>query len=126
MTSDPPSVADIMRAIDPDALLQGEDPWSASADDAVHWLEAYRELLEMKRSALAHLEQMIDSATEEAVEEAEMDRRLLNAQAQRYERRHWFWTERARELALVGVADLYVHSVSVRESPDGCAGSPGI
>ena len=48
-----------LEAVAPDRLLVGEDENTTRAEDAVHWVKVYTELLEFKRSILAKTEESV-------------------------------------------------------------------
>jgi len=88
------------RAVDPDRLLDGEDPHTGYIEDAAHWITVYSELVLFK-------ERLVDSASEalRTMTEAEArdevgktDLRVLIAERDRLRRRLDYWKERQREL----------------------------
>jgi hypothetical protein len=88
-----------LDAVEPHRLLEGEDENTAFPEDAVHWAKVYGELLDFKRSLLTLAEER--TATMDADAEAEVeetDRKLLLAEAARFERRLDFWQERVTYL----------------------------
>ncbi|HEV7680082.1 MAG TPA: hypothetical protein VGQ42_16095 [Candidatus Dormibacteraeota bacterium] len=93
-----PAAEEIRRGSQPDTLLDGENPNSTHPEDAVHWLRVYGELLTLKTELLQRAEEVLSGATDDAIKEAQLDTRLLRAEAERFRRRRAFWTERAREL----------------------------
>lgn len=95
---DPHEAAD--DAADPDRLLAGENPASAFYEDAVHWLNVYTELLGYKRDILVQTRAMLASArhARSAQEIASTDLPLLEAEADRFERRVAFWRQRVVDL----------------------------
>jgi hypothetical protein len=79
----------------------GEDSGSKQIDDAKHWLEVYTELLSFKRDLLRntyeHMAGMqVDAARTEV---RQTDELVLEAEAQRFERRRKFWEQRLQELS---------------------------
>jgi hypothetical protein len=86
--------------VDPNRLLDGEDPNSAQADDAQHWADTYRELLAVKERLLGAAEEAVDEPFEKdaAREVASTDLTALKAERARIKRRLAFWEKRAREL----------------------------
>ncbi|MGI8846794.1 MAG: hypothetical protein ACR2GX_00785 [Candidatus Dormibacteria bacterium] len=87
------------EAVDPDRLLDGEDPTSTFADDAVHWKRVYQELLDYKIELLATTRQRVEEMERRAAEEVEKtDLRVIGAEAARLRRRLDFWERRADEL----------------------------
>jgi hypothetical protein len=99
---DPKEAAD--RSVDPDALLDGEDPRSRHPDDVRHWISAYSELIEYKERLLATSSR--DRATMEnpsaRTETAEVDVPILRTELGRYRRRLDFWQRRNSELRTTG------------------------
>jgi hypothetical protein len=89
-----------VRASDPNRLLPGEDPASTHPDDAVHWIEVYRELLSYKERLLAVTEETIHLMPEEPArrEAAETDQVIITAERDRFARRLAYWTRRQSEL----------------------------
>jgi hypothetical protein len=84
---------------DPDRLMDGEDPSSAHADDASHWLGVYQELYAFKQDLLAKLRTRLgEMSSGVAKEEALADARLLELELERFQRRADFWRRRLQEL----------------------------
>jgi len=88
------------RAVDPDRLLDGEDPATRYVEDAAHWVTVYSELLLFK-------ERLVDTATEALGNMTELHARdevsstdlvVLTAERDRLRRRLEYWKERQREL----------------------------
>jgi len=88
------------RAVDPDRLLDGEDPATRYVEDAAHWVTVYSELLLFK-------ERLVDTATEALRNMTELHARdevsstdlvVLTAERDRLRRRLEYWKERQREL----------------------------
>ena len=90
---------ELQRAMDASTLLPGEDPATTHAEDAVHWIRVYGELISVKTSLLDRAQQVLTGMTEDAVRDIDVDQRLLRAQAGRYRVRYEFWLERVTELA---------------------------
>ena len=84
------------KAGDPDRLLPGEDPESTHPEDARHWVEVYRELLEYKDRLLAVTRATLSELPEEPArrEVAETDQALISAERERLARRLRFWDRR--------------------------------
>src|SRR5438105_4897456 len=89
-----------LKAGDVDRLLPGENPETTHAEDAEHWVEVYRELLEYKGRLLAVTQETLRQLPEEPArrEVAETDQALINAERERFERRLGFWDRRLAEL----------------------------
>jgi hypothetical protein len=92
------------RSVDPDALLQGEDPHSHHPDDVAHWIAAYAELIEYKERLLgASASERAGMETESArTETAEVDVPILRTELGRYRRRLDFWKRRKAEIGAPG------------------------
>jgi hypothetical protein len=88
-------------ATDQDRLLPGEDSSSKQLDDAQHWVKVYTELLIFKRDLLSSTDEHLDdmSLEDARTEVRATDRLVLEAEAERFERRRRFWEERNRELS---------------------------
>jgi hypothetical protein len=99
MTAEPPSQDELHHVADPGALLPGEDPRSTFLEDAVHWVRVYSELLELKLALLRRADDVLAGASDDAMREANIDDRLLRAEADRYALRHRYWTQRVNEFA---------------------------
>lgn len=88
-------------AADQNRLLPGEDTASRQLDDARHWLEVYTELLSFKsdllRSTYEHLSDM--DMKDARTEIRRTDEIVLEAEAERFERRRKFWEDRFEELS---------------------------
>lgn len=91
----------VRRAVDGDALLEGEDPLSPHLEDAEHWVNVYRELIAFKRSLLdaTHDETAQLEHAESRQEATSVDGTILRAELERFRRRLAFWEERRAELA---------------------------
>lgn len=86
--------------VDPDRLLDGEDPDSMEVEDARHWADTYRELLAVKERLLGAAQEAVEQPLEKAAarEVASTDLVTLKAEQARFKRRLAFWEQRAREL----------------------------
>lgn len=84
---------------DQDRSLPGEDPGSTYADDAMHWMAVYSELVEAKRSVLADLRTTHQRIQPDARPEIELDIRLAEIEEARLLRRLTFWRTRLAEMA---------------------------
>lgn len=84
--------------LDPDRLLEGEDPTTTFLDDAKHWAHVYKELLEFKQNVAGKAEKAADDLPDAAQPEAEADLTILEAERERLERRYQFWQNRLGEL----------------------------
>lgn len=89
-----------LDAVEPERLLHGERVDTPYLDDAEHWATVYAELLDFKQSLLADAREHVASMDKTAVCEVEAtDMKILQAEAERFERRLEFWRDRARLLA---------------------------
>lgn len=86
--------------VDPNRLLDGENPDSMHAEDARHWADTYRELLAVKERLLAAAEEAVAQPFEKDVarEVASTDLIALKAEHARIKRRLAFWEKRSKEL----------------------------
>src|SRR5579864_1455765 len=84
------------RAVDQEALLDGEDPDSPHLDDAEHWISVYHELIEFKASVLASSADEIAGLDhkESRGEAKHVDVTILRAELERFRRRMAFWQDR--------------------------------
>ena len=87
------------QQVDPERLMDGEDPETEILEDAQHWLGVYRELHAFKLDLLTKLRGRVQAMTkEDAQSEAQADERLLELELQRFENREKFWRQRISEL----------------------------
>jgi hypothetical protein len=86
--------------VDPDRLLEGEDPNTPQPEDARHWVETYRELLVVKERLLGTTRESMAQALDQSAtrEVASTDLVTLRAEHARFKRRLEFWKRRAAEL----------------------------
>jgi hypothetical protein len=86
--------------VDPNRLLDGENPDSVEVEDARHWADTYRELLGVKERLLGAAQEAVAQPFEKdaAREVASTDLRALKAEHARIKRRLAFWEKRARDL----------------------------
>jgi hypothetical protein len=85
--------------VDRDRLLPGEDPCSHRPDDAAHWVDVYSELLTFKHELLRESTKSRKAMVPAARKEIEQtDLVVLEAEAERLERRVRFWRSRLAEL----------------------------
>ncbi len=86
--------------MDPNRLLEGEDPSTPHPEEARHWVDVYSELLTFKEktisSAQRNADQMSMSEAREEVEETDLT--ALEAELDRLRKRLNFWERRCREL----------------------------
>ena len=87
------------EAVDPERLLEGENPSTTHLEDAVHWLRVYQDLLAFKSRLLQSAGELTPEMEEIAREEVgRTDLTILAAEAARLERRLSFWRERVDQL----------------------------
>jgi hypothetical protein len=88
-----------LDAVEPDRLLPGEDERTPHMDDALHWMKVYSELLDFKRRLLLVTDERLVAMGDAARAEVEgTDLKVLQAEADRLERRFDFWTAHAASL----------------------------
>jgi len=87
-------------AVDPDRLLEGEDPDTPHPEEARHWIEAYTELLTFKERAVATAHQSLAEMPEVGIllEATRTDFVVLEAERDRLRRRLEFWKRRHLDL----------------------------
>ena len=94
---------------DIDAAIRGGDwaqrmdgemvPSDATIGQAVYWTRIYAEILEMEETILARIQQLMAFQSAEGRREVELTNiPVVVAQAERFRRRHGYWTSRVREL----------------------------
>jgi hypothetical protein len=87
------------RSLDPQRQLPGENLDSMDPNDAAHWVQVYRQLLETKQTLADALGASLPEVGREAREELEgVDLVLIRVQLDRFERRFSYWSARQREL----------------------------
>jgi hypothetical protein len=88
------------RQVEPDRLLEGEDPDTKYVEDAAHWVTVYAELVLFKErlvdSAQGGLLDLSDPAARQ--EATDTDLQVLLAERTRLHKRLEFWKLRQREL----------------------------
>ncbi|HYZ00744.1 MAG TPA: hypothetical protein VFA92_04550 [Candidatus Binatia bacterium] len=82
---------------DPLRLLPGEDPQSPYREDAEHWVEVYRELVETKSAILAKLREERRGLGRESQAELSHDDRILQLELERLRVRLATWEQRLRQ-----------------------------
>ena len=87
------------ESVDPERLLEGENPSTTHLEDAVHWLRVYQDLLAFKSRLLQSAGELTPGMEEITREEVgKTDLTILAAEAARLERRIRFWRERVDQL----------------------------
>ena len=89
------------EAVDPDRLLEGEDPETPHAEEASHWVEVYSELMTFKDRAVATAHRNLGQMPEAdaRVETTRTDLAVLEAERDRIRRRLEFWKRRHLDLS---------------------------
>jgi hypothetical protein len=97
---DPQTAA--QEAVDPDRLLEGEDPDTRYPEDARRWIEVYTELATFKDRALATAhESLANMPQADARQEAlRTDFSVLEAERERLRRRLEYWKQRHVDLSM--------------------------
>ena len=85
------------RKNDPLRLLPGEDPDSPYREDAEHWVEVYRELVETKSGILAKLREDRRGLDPAGQAELSHDDRVLQIELERLRVRLAAWEQRLRQ-----------------------------
>ena len=86
-------------AVDPDRLLEGENPDTEHVEDARRWLAVYSELLAYKEGVMSRTLRALDELARESAEEIEQtDLPVLAEELERFRRRLHFWQQRVREM----------------------------
>src|ERR687887_492384 len=85
------------RKKNPPRLLPGEDPQSPYREDAEHWVEVYRELVETKSAILAKLREERRGLGRESQAELSHDDRILQLELERLRVRLATWEQRLRQ-----------------------------
>jgi hypothetical protein len=86
--------------VDESRLLPGEDLRTSHPEDALHWVQVYRELIEFKNRALDRIAIDAVGLGDVARQEVEStDLVVLKAERDRIQRRAELWRDRYRELA---------------------------
>lgn len=93
------------EAVAPDRLMDGENPATGFPEDARHWTGVYAELLSLKRDLIGTARQRAEAMSSRAAEEVRTtDLVILEAEADRLQRRLRFWETRLRDLDPDGAA----------------------
>ena len=90
----------LQRFTDPGYRLQGENPATATLEDARRWVETYDRLIRFKRDLLDLCLRHIDESEPEVARVIrETDVILVETQLSRFQQKRDFWRIRATELA---------------------------
>ncbi len=93
------TTAFLQRLGDPGYRLQGENPATATLDQAHRWIATYDELIRFKHQLIDSCHQYAERAEPEVARAIrETDVVLLETQASRFELRRDFWKIRAAEM----------------------------
>jgi hypothetical protein len=89
------------RSVDPDRLLDGENPETRYIEDAAHWITVYSELVLFKERLVDSAGQALTNMTEAQArdEVGKTDLMVLTAERDRLRRRLDYWKEHQRELS---------------------------
>ena len=88
------------RLADPGYRLQGENPSTATLDDARRWADTYEQMIQFKRELLElchKFSQQVGPQVARAIRDTDII--LLEVQISRFEQKRDFWKIRATELA---------------------------
>lgn len=100
----PPSPDELRRALDPEGTLPHEDLTSSHLEDALRWASVYGELVALKVALLKRADEVLEGASDDVLEEADIDRRLLRAQLEGHQGRQSFWAQKAKVLEAGGTS----------------------
>jgi hypothetical protein len=90
----------LQRLNDPGYRLNGENPSTATIDDAKKWAATYEKLMRFKRELLELCQRYADQSEPEVARAIrETDMILLEVQLSRFQQKRDFWRLRATELA---------------------------
>ena len=85
--------------VDPDRLIEGEDPDTLQIHDADHWIRVYTDLLEFKHRLLITAREVVPLMEHSArLEVDQTDMIVIDAESRKFERRLAFWRNRRTEL----------------------------
>lgn len=88
------------RLADPGYRLIGENPATATLDQARHWAEVYEQLIQFKRELLALCERYAEHSEPEVARAIrETDMIMLEVQVSRFRLKRDYWKIRATELS---------------------------
>ena len=84
--------------LEPDRLLEGENPRTLHPQDARHWLAVYREMIGFKDDILERVHGHLGQIPAAGLGDVLGDIKLIENQLQRYQRRMEFWYAKQWEL----------------------------
>lgn len=88
------------RLADPGYRLNGENPATATIDQARHWADVYEQLVQFKRELLGLCQRYaVHSEPEVARAIRETDMIMLEVQVSRFRQKRDYWKIRATELS---------------------------
>ena|SRR2546421_8108270 len=89
------------KSVDPERLIEGENPETRYVEDAAHWVTVYSELVLFKERLVDSASEGLRSMTEAQAREevGTTDLLVLTAERDRLRRRLDYWKERQRELS---------------------------
>jgi hypothetical protein len=94
-----PEVEAARKGADRHRLSDGEDPRTDSLRVARHWVDAYRQLVELEQGLFDDLASRIPDMNRDAIREAEQTNvPLIASQIERFRFRLEFWLQRKRDL----------------------------
>ena len=85
-------------AVEGEVLFLGENPDTAHAGDAAHWMNIYRELIAFQEGLLSRDEPHSSANSNGLEPRLSLDAAMLNDQLEKYRRRLEFWYDRHWEL----------------------------
>jgi hypothetical protein len=89
---------DTLSSVEPDLLLEVEDPATVFAEDARHWVNIYARLLEFKERVRERMTMAMSELPAQTCPEAHEELALLTDELARVQRRLAFWRQRHWEL----------------------------
>ncbi|HEX6349477.1 MAG TPA: hypothetical protein VF160_08820 [Candidatus Dormibacteraeota bacterium] len=88
------------RFPDLDRTLPGESEETKDPEDAAHWIAVYTELLDTTHQLIANIRELMERQPQDVQDKLERtDLRLLELQAQRFERRIAVWRAKLHQVA---------------------------
>lgn len=90
----------IPNFLDLDRTLPGESEETTYPEDAAHWIAVYTELLDTTHQLIANIRELMERQPQDVQDKLERtDLRLLELQAQRFERRIAVWRAKLHRVA---------------------------
>ena len=101
--------------VQPDRLLEGEDPATIHKQDARHWIAIYRQMISFKDELLGRMRAQADTLPAAGRRDVmENDVAVIELQLKRYQRRIEFWFDRQWELEGLSI-DETERTIAFRE-----------